>query len=245
MPKAVFGTIYNDIKQNILDGTYPYQSYLPSEAELTQIFCCSRNTCRRAIDMLCQEGFVQPIHGKGVKVVWHNTTRISTKLSGLESFKETALKAGFTPHTRVITFKHILANEKIAQLTNFKKDTDLIYIERLHYFDTTAVTYDIHYYDAQEIPGLTQEIAQQSIYEYIEKDLGKEIVLSQREITVEKIDDMYANYLKLDRPAWCAVVQNHTFDAQGNLFEYTKTLNHPNFFCYQDSAARLHKKQYE
>ena len=41
MARAIFQTIYNNVKQSIDDGTYAYQSYLPSETELTQLFDCS------------------------------------------------------------------------------------------------------------------------------------------------------------------------------------------------------------
>lgn len=43
---------------------------LPTEAELTAEFGCTRNTVRRALSMLADGMFVQPIHGKGVRVIW-------------------------------------------------------------------------------------------------------------------------------------------------------------------------------
>ncbi len=43
---------------------------LPTEAELTAEFGCTRNTVRRALSMLADQMFVQPIHGKGVRVIW-------------------------------------------------------------------------------------------------------------------------------------------------------------------------------
>ena len=42
---------------------------LPSEAHLIEEFQCSRNTVRRAIQQLNQEGLVQSINGKGVVVL--------------------------------------------------------------------------------------------------------------------------------------------------------------------------------
>ena len=65
MPKAVFMDIYHDLRENIEDGTYGYQSFLPSEAELTQLFNCSRSSIRRALGMLAQDGYVQAQQGKG------------------------------------------------------------------------------------------------------------------------------------------------------------------------------------
>ena len=71
MPKALFEDIYLSIREKIKDGTYPYQSFIPSESELIGVYSCSRNTVRRALAILADEGFVQPIHGKGVRVIWY------------------------------------------------------------------------------------------------------------------------------------------------------------------------------
>ena len=69
MARAIFQTIYDNVKQSIDDGTYAYQSYLPSETELTQLFDCSRMTVRRAISMLAADGYVLPQQGKGMRVI--------------------------------------------------------------------------------------------------------------------------------------------------------------------------------
>ena len=49
MPKAKFNDIYEDLKKKIEAHAYPYQSLLPSEHELTEVYDCSRNTVRRAL----------------------------------------------------------------------------------------------------------------------------------------------------------------------------------------------------
>ena len=42
----------------------------PSENTLVKEFDCSRNTIRRAIGQLASEGYVQSIHGKGVRIIY-------------------------------------------------------------------------------------------------------------------------------------------------------------------------------
>ena len=70
MPKAKFEAIYKDIKQKIEANEYPYQELLPSENKMVTIYDCSRNTIRRAIAKLVEDGYVQSLHGKGVRVIW-------------------------------------------------------------------------------------------------------------------------------------------------------------------------------
>ena len=69
MPKAIYEGIYREIRSRIINGTYAFQEMLPTEAELTAEFGCTRNTVRRALAMLADEMYVQPIHGKGVRVM--------------------------------------------------------------------------------------------------------------------------------------------------------------------------------
>lgn len=68
MPKAKFNDIYKDLKKKIEAHAYPYQSLLPSEHELTEVYDCSRNTVRRALRGLIERGYAQAIQGKGVRV---------------------------------------------------------------------------------------------------------------------------------------------------------------------------------
>ena len=70
MPKAKFNDIYKDLKKKIEAHAYPYQSLLPSEHELTEVYDCSRNTVRRALRGLIERGYAQAIQGKGVRVLY-------------------------------------------------------------------------------------------------------------------------------------------------------------------------------
>ncbi len=46
MPKAIYEGIYREIRSRIISGTYAFQEMLPTEAELTAEFGCTRNTVR-------------------------------------------------------------------------------------------------------------------------------------------------------------------------------------------------------
>ena len=92
MPKAIYEGIYREIRSRIINGTYAFQEMLPTEAELTAEFGCTRNTVRRALSMLADQMFVQPIHGKGVRVIWLKGetdmlahSRKSSRLANLQS----------------------------------------------------------------------------------------------------------------------------------------------------------------
>lgn len=70
MAKLKYDRIYRDLRQKIESGEYPVQEFLPSEFRLIEEYECSRNTVRRAIADLTAQGYVQPLHGKGVRVIY-------------------------------------------------------------------------------------------------------------------------------------------------------------------------------
>ena len=70
MPKAKYDYIYRDLKEKIESEYYTYQEMLPSEHALILEYDCSRNTVRRALAELTADGYVQPMHGKGVRNIF-------------------------------------------------------------------------------------------------------------------------------------------------------------------------------
>ena len=88
------------------------------------------------------------------------------------------------------------------------------------------------------VPGLTPEIAKDSIYDYIENTLGMQIVTSKRKMTVERVTEIDEKYLELNDYNCLAVVTGQTFNADGVMFEYTQSRHRPDYFCFQDTATR-------
>ena len=89
--KAKFEQIYRDLKRKIENATYGFQMLLPSENILTEVYSCSRNTVRRAISALAAEGYVQSLHGIGVRVTSSCRTG-SLHYRRIESFRESAAR---------------------------------------------------------------------------------------------------------------------------------------------------------
>ena len=57
MPRAKYQSIYRDMKQRIEAGERQAQDLLPSENTLVGFYGCSRNTVRRAIAALAEDGY--------------------------------------------------------------------------------------------------------------------------------------------------------------------------------------------
>lgn len=240
MPKTKFEIIYKDLKQKIESFTYPYQELLPSENTMVAIYGCSRNTIRRAISILAKEGYVQSIHGKGVRNIYQPIDQASFTIGGIESFKESAQRNKRDYHTVVLSLTKITSDSRICAKTGFPIDTELFFLQRIRYLDGKPLIFDINMFLTSLVPGLTKKIAENSIYEYIENELGMSIVTSKRKITVERITQMDEKYLDLNDYNCLAVISNQTYNSDGIMFEYTQSRHRPDYFYFQDTAMRKH-----
>ncbi len=238
MPKAIFQFIYRDLKEKIERQDYEFQELLPSENALIETYNCSRNTVRRAILMLAQEGYVQSLHGVGVRVIYQPVKQTLFSIGGIESYKESALRNGFTPVTKVIQFTELAADKRIASRTGFPEGAPIYYIQRLRFVDDKALILDINMFLKDVVPGLTKEIAETSIYDYIENTLGMSIITSKRLMTVERVTEIDTKYMDLNDYNCLAVVSSQTYNSNGILFEFTQSRHRPDYFSFQDTAIR-------
>lgn len=238
MAAAIFQNIYADLKAAIERGDYPYQSYLPSENELTQLFGCSRMTIRRAVSPLVNEGYVLPQRGKGMRVIYNKEDCAPRGGGGLETFKEIARRRGFELVTKTTVFEMVECDARLAQITGFPEGSELTRAKRIRYADGRAVGLDDSYYLSSQVPGLTPELVNDSIYRYLEEDLGIKIATGNRDITIESPTREDERVLDLDGFNALAVVRGQTFNADGIVMEYTETKQVPSFFSLHETVTR-------
>lgn len=240
MPKAIYETIYKDLKQKIETNVFAYQELLPSENTLIQTYRCSRNTLRRAVGLLVTDGYVQTMQGKGVRNIYQPIAQTAFTIGEIESFRESALRNGHLPLTKVLLFTEFTIDERQARYTGFPIGTDIYYIQRLHYLDDIPLILNHNYFLKAAVPKLTKEIAEQSIYQYLEQTLRMTIVNSKRVMTVEKMTEIDERYLKMNAEDYncVAVVSSQTYNSDGVMFEYTQSRHRPDYFRFYDNAVR-------
>ena len=211
MGRAKYYDIYIDLKNRIENKEYLYQDLLPSEYKLIEEYSCSRNTIRRAIQELANQGYVQSKHGKGVFIIYRANTQSEFLLGGTESFKESAIR-----------------NNK-----------EVYYIQRVRILENKPSIIDHNYFMKDIVKDINEEIASNSIYEYMENELNETIVTTKRTMTVEKATKLDKKYLELGDYNCVAVVSNNTYNAQGIMFEYTQSRHIPDGFIFFQQSQRI------
>ena len=229
--RARYDAIYRDIRESIERGGYPYQSFLPSEAELTAAFGCSHNTLRRALGLLRDQGY-------GVRVVYQEPERTTFTVGGIESFHEVEERIHLGSQTEVVRLEQVVASAELSFRTGFEEGCELTFVERVRRIDGEALILDLNLFRTASVPGITEEVARTSIYDYAERELGVTIAMSKRAITVERATTRDRELLDLGDIDYLAVITSQTFDAQGILIECTQSRHRPDHFCFRDTAVR-------
>ena len=236
--RTIYYDIYEDLRDKILEGTYAYQSFIPSESKLVEVYECSHNTLRKALSVLMLHGFVQPIRGKGVRVIYRPERRANFVLGDIETFSEAATRNGLNATTKVHVFERIVADQQLADLTGFLPGDKLYHLERTRVFDGVSLIRDKNFFLVSALPGLTPRIAERSVYAYAEEELGMRITTSNRTVTLDYVtaeDRAVMDLLDFDL---LAVVTNRTFNEQGIMFESTQSRHRPDYFTFHNTAVR-------
>ena len=240
MPKSRYYDIYQDLKQKIENDEYRHLELLPSENMLTEQYDCSRNTLRRAVARLVSEGYVQTMQGKGVRNIWQPSDRTAFTIGEIESMAESARRNRQKVEKKVTLFEKIAVDEKLSAESLIPVGTEAFHIIRVNSLDGKPLIIDHNYFLSSACTGLSSEIAENSIYSYLENELGMTIVNSRRMMTVEKISDedrLYLGDSLEDCPAM-AVITSWTYNSEGVMFEYTISRHMGDHFRFQDNAVR-------
>ena len=238
MPESKFDKIYADLKNKIETNVFSFNSFLPSENELTKIYSSSRTTIRRALSELIIRGYIQTNQGSRIRVIYEPIERNVFKIGGIESFKEAAIRNGFSYDTKVIRLEKIFADEMISNRTGFKTGDELYDVRRIRYVNGKALILDKNYFLVSVAHGLTEEIAKNSIYDYLENELKIKIMTSKRQMTTELATLEDKQSLELEDYNCLAIVSGRVFNSDGIQFEYTESRHRPDYFCFEDTAIR-------
>lgn len=239
MPKNKFQDIFETLKSNICHNVYK-DNMLPSEYQLIEEFQCSRNTVRRAISELMKFGYVQSIKGKGVIILepLKHQSEIQLNINDISGIRALSVNQKHHIQTKVLSFKTVVIDEKLAFQTNLPINQHAYYIERLRIIEGYPWVIDINYFLCDVVKGLTKEIAEQSIYDYIENDLGLKIIASRRVITIKKANERDKEVLEINDYDCVGVLLNNAYMENGKLFEYTETHYSPEHFAFFEFSQK-------
>ncbi len=228
--------IYNDLVSKIQKEVYTAGDLLPGELELMKIYDASRDTIRKSLNLLVQNGYIQKSKGRGSIVL--DVKRFEFPVSGVISFKELIPSLGDV-ETRVNYLFKTKADQRFQTLLNLGEDDEIWMLQRIRYVNGEAVILDTDVFNAQIIKNLPMEAAQNSVYEYIENELNLTIAYADKEITCEPLTGEDQRYLDMKDFDMIVDVQSQSYLDDARIFQYTSSRHRPDKFRFREFARRV------
>lgn len=159
------------LQQELERGRYAPNAPLPAERELAASFNVSRDTVRKAIRLLEEQGVVYSDHGRGTFAAPESVRQMSRFL---DSFTDDAIKRGGVPGQRILTLEPVEADMALASLLQTEPGAKLVRLRRLRLLDGSAVGLQDSFLHLPEGAWIRrQELeAKGSLYRLLAEDLG-------------------------------------------------------------------------
>ncbi|MGJ0845379.1 GntR family transcriptional regulator [Tissierella praeacuta DSM 18095] len=189
--------LYNKFKENIENNIWAEGIKLPSEYELMEKYKVSRDTIRKSLQRLAQEGYVYRQAGKGTFV---NNLKSRYKLTSLESFSEQMLYMGLIPSSKILSLSLEIPNGKIKDYLEIIDDEKVYRVERLRLANGEPMCYEIAYVSERLCPDLDKLIySDTSLYEIYEEHYNLKLDYGNLYLEAEGCPKEYSHHLKIKK----------------------------------------------
>ncbi len=214
--------LYNQLKEllraQILDGTYPAESRMPSESELGDQFQVSRITVRQALGDLQKEGLIFKIHGKGTFVA---KPKAFQNVSTLQGLAESLSQLGHEVINQLLGVKFIAADTRIAERLQLNEGDRVAEITRVRLINREPVSLEISYVLADIGEKLQKaDLITRDIFLILENDL--QLNLGHADLAIDAVlaDSELTNALNVEEGAPIMRIERLTHTAAGQPIDF-------------------------
>ncbi|TYR79745.1 phosphonate metabolism transcriptional regulator PhnF [Priestia megaterium] len=235
-PLPIYFQIEEQLKKQIDNGELQPHDALPSEREYAEQFQISRMTVRQAINNLVNDGYLYRQKGRGTFVA---EKKLEQQLVGLTSFTEDMKARGMEPSSKLLSFEIIPASEKIATQLQIDTYAPVYEIKRIRLADNVPMALETVYMSANLIKGLTEEIINQSLYQYIENQSGLKIGQATQTFESSIASDAETVHLKIPKRSPILLIQRNTYLENGTPLEVVRSLYRADRYKFTITMARM------
>ncbi|HEM3607922.1 TPA: UTRA domain-containing protein [Streptococcus suis] len=229
--------VYQDIKKKIEDQVWSTGQALPTENELMEIYSYSKDTIRKALSLLEMDGYIQKKQGKSSIVIEHGLMK-EQYLSEIKTAGELNNRSKHQIQTELTSLYIVQGQDDLMSTFEVDDKVDFYRVSRVRTIDGERLEYEISYFDRRVVPYLSKEIAESSIYRYLEEDLKLTISHSRREISFRFANEEEKQLMDLADYEMVVVVTSVTYLSNGQAFQYGTISYRPDKVSFVSMAKR-------
>lgn len=226
--------IHDELLKDINNGKYPDNARLPSDFALMNRYHVARETSRKAVAMLVDEGYVIRIKGRGTFVI--NQNRYSFPISHVESYRELAARLKLDERTQLIS----ISDKNVPTYFDYGKDAVLPATEivRVRNVDNEPVIIDRDYVLKTVVPEIKHLSTSLSLFELFEQQLGLVISYAKKTITIEAANAVDKQLMLVKEPMAIVVIRSETFLNDGRIISFTESRHRADRFKSVEFSRR-------
>lgn len=219
--------LYQQLKEFIIDKI-ERQEWHPddriySENQLFEMFDVSRNTAKKAIEDLVQEGILYRIQGKGTFV---SHPKIEHSLSAFYSFSQVLREKGLNPKDIIIDVTKEKATRKIAKALQIAEGDEVVVLQRLRCANDEPIIFETSYLPKTKISDMEKlkNVGESPLYDIL-RDAFKVYVTSAKE-TFEPIliREEEQQHLHVETGSPALLLERIAYDQTDKPVEFCKSI---------------------
>ena len=217
-PLALYYQVATRLRNEIIMGTWPPGSQLPTEDEIAKQYGVSRQTVRKAKEMLAGEGFIRSIKGSGCYVKDPNKWKtMSPTVDNLNDIFHYGTRMSFKIHE----FGMVSNSREIKNKLNNPEDRFVFQIRGVRHFQgqpISCVVYYLPFRFGSRIP--LESLNENPFVPQFEKLAGIQVTEGIQTISLGRADRTVAENLSLKKGAPVLLVEAVYFDSAQRPIEY-------------------------
>lgn len=225
--EPLYKQVENLLEELIYSNFFDEKSNFFSEIFLAKELGVSRNTIRKAVDILVNKGIVLRNRPKGLTIAQNSSKILEEKINGL-SCTEAMVKSGNQIMTKVVSFKKVKASDRIAKILLLEKGEEVFFIKRLRIVNNFPSLLTSSYIPTKFIPGFKKEYfseegMEQSLYYNLEVKFNLPIFKWVEELKPMIISGKAARFLKLKDGSPGILRKDLIYSNSGKIIAYNTT----------------------
>ena len=240
-PTPLYHQIFLILRDRIYDGTYAFESVVPSEHEICASYGVSRITAKRALDKLAEANLVVRRRGLGTRVC-HRVASSPAHYS-VEGLLENLLAMGLKTKVDLLGFEYIEASALIAQKLDCNPGTLVQHVVRVRRIEGAPFSYLSTWVPENLGRSYSKEdVATKPLLMLLEQG-GAVVSSAEQTITATAADTVIAQALDVEIGAPLLRISRVVHDQTGRPIEYIIAHYRPDRYQFRMDLTRIEQEQ--